>query len=300
MKILCYGEDISWFKQFLTAVDKIHGEAAAVTTKPDIAEEVSKYYEKVYVADVGIFNPEVYGKFVAKVADEVNPDVFIAPCTNKGRVVTGMYSGLKGTACVSDVMDLGVEGDTLVVTRLVYGGTAKATIKVKPPVSICISPGAFKEGERTVSGQVVNVDFKVESKVKVEFKPKEVTGNEPDKADVVVVAGRGVRNKEDLNMIMELANVLHGAWSVTRPLAADYGWTDTWIGISGLVITPKLYIGVGVSGQPHHIIGARGSKVIVAINKDPEAPIFEEADYGIVGDLYKVLPLLIKRLKGET
>lgn len=300
MKILCFSEDIGWFRQFITVINKFGGDAYAVTTKSNVANELIKLFDKVYVCELGVFNPEIHSKFIYYVINQVNPDIFITSSTNKGRMITGMIAGLWGVKCVSDVVDIDAENNKIILTRLVYGGSAKAMIEVNFPVAICVSPGAFPEGSRDVRGELVKVDFYLESKVHVDFKPRVITDNEPDKADIVVVAGRGIRSKEDLNMIIELARLLGGAWSVTRPLAADYGWTDTWIGMSGLTITPKLYIGVGVSGQPHHIIGARGSKIIIAVNKDSEAPIFEESDYGIVGDLYKVIPLLIKKLKGEV
>lgn len=132
----------------------------------------------------------------------------------------------------------------------------------------------------------------------LEFSPKVVEeGVKLDEADVVVGGGRGLRKKEDLKLLKELASILGGAWGVTRPLAADYGWAPEWIGISGASINPKLYIATGISGQPQHTSGIRGSKVIVAINMDSEAPIFKFADYGIVGDLYQIIPKLIEKLK---
>ena len=130
----------------------------------------------------------------------------------------------------------------------------------------------------------------------VEVKKKEI-GVKLEEAEVVVVAGRGVKKKEDLAMLEELAKLLGGVVGCTRPLAADLKWFPIWVGMSGVTIKPKLYIGVGVSGQVQHVAGIRDSKVIVAINIDPNAPIFEHVDYGIVGDLYKVVPKLIEELK---
>ena len=115
----------------------------------------------------------------------------------------------------------------------------------------------------------------------------------------MVGVGRGFKAKEDLDMAFELAKVLGGEVGCSRPIAADYHWLDEdrWIGISGKKIRGKLYIAIGISGAPQHIMAANDVKVIVAINKDKNAPIFEYADYGVVADLYQFLPVFLERLK---
>ncbi len=122
-------------------------------------------------------------------------------------------------------------------------------------------------------------------------------------AEIIVSCGRGFKKKEDIRLVSELADVLKGRTvGCSRPIAADLKWLseDHWIGLSGHKVKPKLYIACGISGQIQHIAGMRDSGVIVAINKDPEALIFKSADYGIVGDLYEVLPKLTSAIKGKT
>jgi|Deesub1362A_J573_1020465.scaffolds.fasta_scaffold00003_233 electron transfer flavoprotein alpha subunit len=297
MKILAYIPDEDWIEQILGAVEDIEGELTAFVLNEKLAETAVKRFDKVYLAKIERFELNTVREAVKQVLKEYNPDILLAPSTNKGRAVAGTFMGLTDAAGVSDVIRIELEGESMVLERLVYGGTAKARLKMHPPLSICISPGYFKmENVLDKPGEVIEVNVSMPD-VETVFKPREVSENDPTKADVVVAAGRGVKDEKDMEMIKELAKALGGAWSVTRPLAADYGWADSWIGISGIVVSPKIYIAVGISGQPHHMMGARNSKIIISINKDPNAPIFEETDYGIVGDLYKVIPKILEKLR---
>jgi electron transfer flavoprotein alpha subunit len=131
----------------------------------------------------------------------------------------------------------------------------------------------------------------------VETKPLEASNVRIEEAEVIISCGRGLTKKEDRIMLDELASVLCGQVGCTRPLAEDRKWFTEWVGLSGHKVKPKLYIACGISGVIQHVAGIRDSKVIVAINKDPEAPIFEIADYGVLGDLYEMLPALKEALK---
>ena len=300
MRILSYADSESWAGQLRSLADSLKGEAAAVVPSKELAQRVSKVYDLVYFSELGAFEPASYAGLLASATSDFKPEVSVFPCTNKGRILSGLQAAKLSAMAATDVIWAGwadQEGSSLIVRRLVYGGRAVVDVRLNLPSVICVSQGSYKErAPGTAQGKIVEVKASTPTS-RVEFRPKRSEGVEPDKSDVVVVAGRGIRNRDDLEIVKELAAALNGAWSVTRPLAADYGWADSWVGISGLTISPRLYIGVGVSGQPHHMMGIRGSKVIVAVNKDPDAPIFEESDYGIIGDLYVVVPLLLKRLK---
>lgn len=262
----------------------------------ELAEKVSGLYGEIYYSDLGPFDPLAYVSALYEVASSFSADIAVFPCTGKGRVLAGLFSAKNSRSTATDVYRVESKENSLVVRRLVYGGKAEANLELNLPATLCLLQGSYAEAEANLTSRINEVSKQNQS-CRVEFIPKKVEGIEPDKAEVVVVGGRGIRTKEDLKMIMELAGLLKGAWSVTRPLAVDEGWSETWIGITGLTVSPKLYIGIGVSGQPHHMMGARSSKIVVAINSDRNAPIFEECDYGIVGDLYVVVPEMIKRLK---
>ena len=120
-------------------------------------------------------------------------------------------------------------------------------------------------------------------------------------AEVIVSAGRGFKKKEDLAVIEELARVLNGVVGASRPLTSDLGWLpeERQVGLTGTTVKPKLYFAIGISGQIQHLTGMRDSRVVVAINTDKHAPIFQECDYGVVGDLYAVVPALAKELKAR-
>jgi electron transfer flavoprotein alpha subunit len=295
--VVVYSEEESWGKQLLTAAKEL-GDPILFTFNRNTAEKLSGVYTRTYYVKIDAFDPVAISEALKDVVNKETASILLFPCTNKGRMIAGLISGVLGFGTVTDAVSVVKTGEGLEVEKLTFGGNALAKIKVEGKTSICIVSGSYKETQEEPgsTGELIEIDVKTVS-VRVEYSPRKMEGVDPTKAEVVVGAGRGVKKKEDLDMIKELASILGGAWSVTRPLAADYGWADNWIGISGLVISPKLYIAVGISGQPHHIMGVRGAKIIVAINNDESAPIFEEADYGIVGDLYKVVPALIKRLK---
>lgn len=296
MRALCYAGSSEWLRQVKAAAEKLGAEPHAVVTSKQLAEEASKTFNHVYAAELPTYEPNTYIKLILRAAEELKPELAIFPCTGKGRTLAGLYAGARRTTVVSDVIDAEPLQNTLKLTRLVYGGTSRAVIEATPPTTICIVSGAFPEAEEELEGEIEWLEAP-EAEVSAEFRPRKAEGVEPERADVVVAAGRGIKRREDLELVKELASALKGAWSVTRPLAADYGWAETWIGISGITVNPKLYLAIGVSGQPLHLVGARNSKIIAAINSDPNAPIFEEADYGIIGDLYQVVPTLLKKLK---
>jgi electron transfer flavoprotein alpha subunit len=297
-RVLCFSDDVDTVKSLVSIGRRLGDTHLLLIGSREEAEEAARYgAERVYYAELKPYSPGKYVRALIKAAEIVRQEVTVMPSTVKGRTIAGIYSGLKGQPCLTDVIDVRAANDQLEVSRLAFGGTALVKVKTGKPLILCVSPGMAAEVEAGEAAPVEKLDVEAEDRVRVEYRPREVSEVEPDKADVVVVAGKGFKKREDLGMAIELARLLGGAWGVTRPLAADYGWASTWIGMTGITIKPKLYIGIGVSGQPYHMIGVRASKTIVSINIDPGAPIFEESDYGIIGDLYQILPRLIKRVK---
>ncbi|MEM3397475.1 MAG: electron transfer flavoprotein subunit alpha/FixB family protein [Nitrososphaerota archaeon] len=297
MRILVYGETVEWLKQVREIAEILNSEVYGVIPSRELVNQASKILDKAYVFDGLTYEPNTYHKIIRGVSDKVKPDVALFPSTIKGRTLAGLYAGEKGQPIITDVLNLRYIAGGLEIERLVYGGSCIATIRSTLPATICISIGAFKPSEKQVNGEIEYLEEIRESAVQTEFRSREYVGVPLERAEIVVAAGRGFKKKEDLEIVKELSRILNGAWSVTRPLAADYGWSDTWIGISGATINPKIYLAVGVSGQPLHMIAVRNSKTIIAINKDRSAPIFNEADYGVIGDLYQVLPKLLEKLK---
>ncbi len=297
MKILVYGETVEWLKQARSISEILDGELYGVISSRELSSEAARILDKTYVFDGVKYEPNTYNQIIQDVSRKIKPDLTIFPSTIKGRTLAGLYAGHLNQPVVTDVVDVKRSNQTLEMSRLVYGGGCIAKIRLTLPVTACIIQGAFKPSDKQVNGEVEYLTNIEKELIWTEFKKREYEGTPLDKADIVVAAGRGFKKKEDLEVVKELSNILNGAWSVTRPLAADYGWSDTWIGISGAIINPKIYIAIGISGQPLHMIAVRNSKTIIAVNKDPNAPIFNEADYGVIGDLYQILPKLIEKLK---
>ncbi len=270
-------------------------------------EEFSRYgANKLYVVDnvnLKEFHPSTYAEALAKLIEKYSPQIMLIGATKKGKEMAPQVAVKTGSSCLSDCVSIDVNEDgNLIGERWIYGGSTIAKmVAVKKPQIATVPPKTFeKTSETTEKSEIIREEIEIpEPKtriVKLEKKKGEKVGLE--EAEYVVCVGRGLKQKEDLKMIEELANALGGVWGVTRPLATDLDWGITeWVGLSGHYVNPNLYIGIGLSGYIQHVAGIRGSKIIVAINKDPEAPIFKVADYGIVGDLYKVVPVLIEAVK---
>lgn len=196
---------------------------------------------------------------------------------------------------------LGVEEGRLVIERDVYGGRFSAKVASRLPCVAVVQAGAYKAVDAS-PGQAKTVTVAVGppkvSVLETKQAHKEEAGIKS--ASRIVSAGRGFARREDLALAQALADALGAALGGSRPLSSDLGWLgeESHIGLTGAYVHPKLYVAVGISGQLQHVAGIKDSKVIVAINKDAQAPIFQVADYGIVGDLYVIVPALTRILKG--
>jgi len=274
----------------------------------DKASELTKYgADKVYLVDnpaLEHFQTEPYLKVLHDLAKSYHPEILLVGSTRNGKTLAARLAERLNAGCVPDCIRLGIDEDRrLVGERITYGGNAIAKIAFKSKPQIVTVPArAFEKPslqERT--GQIMNLDVKIEPpKVEiVERKPLETSSVKIEEAEVIVSCGRGLKNKDDVGLLKELAEVLGGQVGCSRPLAEDRKWFSEWIGLSGHKVKPKLYIASGVSGVIQHVAGIRDSRVIVAINEDPEAPIFEIADYGIVGNLYEILPALKEALRKQ-
>ncbi len=249
---------------------------------------------------------EDYVPTLARLVEQHRPSALLVGSTRRGRAVAGRLAARAGVTAITDVTQFLLDGSARQARHMIFGGGAE---RVESPLSelmlATVSPGVFEsappaDGHRA---EVVEVSY-VEPGWRIgrrEVKPRPVPSVNLTVAKRVVCAGRGLGKQEDLQLVNDLAEALAAEVACTRPLAEGLDWLprERYIGISGAIIRPDLYLGVGVSGQVQHTVGMSDSRLVVAINKDQNAPIFEQADYGIVGDLYAVVPALIKALKAR-
>jgi electron transfer flavoprotein alpha subunit len=270
------------------------------------ATELVKYgADKVYLVDnpsLERFQSDMYLSVLYDLAASQKPDIILIGSTKSGKPLAARLATRLEAGCVPDCSRLTVdEKGKLIGERITYGGnaTAKVTFTARPQIATVPARAFDRPIPQDRHGQLVKLDAKTEPPKTevVETKPLEASSTRIEDAEVVISCGRGLTKKEDKTMLDELAGVLCGQVGCSRPLAEDRKWFTEWVGLSGHKVKPKLYIACGISGVIQHVAGIRDSKVIVAINKDPEAPIFEIADYGVVGDLYEVLPALKNALK---
>lgn len=248
---------------------------------------------------------ESYVPIMADAAKKEDPDVFFLAATKRGKEITARISARLNSGLCSGCtgFNFDKEKKLLQMERLVFGGLAVQTVVIltRPQMASIpprtFEPPAAQEGRQ---GEIKELSFPPSSGVQVVRRtPKTKEAVDITEAKIVVCIGRGVEKKEDISLMKELAEVIGGEIACSRPIAEELRWLpeEVYLGISGKKVKPDLYVGVGVSGQIQHVTGIRDSKVIFAVNRDENAPIFEAADYGIVGDLYQVIPKLIQELK---
>ena len=250
------------------------------------------------------YTPEAYLAALDQVCGELNPDAVLFGHTATGRDLAPAFAARREAGAMTDVTGIAVEGDKAFFSRPIYAGKAVtrrvfteglivATLRANNfPANV----DTGRQGEvKEVSLSLPKASLKA---VVQEVLRKATTGVDLAAAKVVVSGGRGVRSADGFKPLQELANLLGGAVGASRA-ACDAGYCDysLQVGQTGKTVTPDLYIACGISGAIQHVAGMSAAKVVVAINKDPEAPIFKVADYGIVGDLFEVVPLLTQEFK---
>jgi len=260
---------------------------------------------KVFVADdpnLALYSSDGYGEAVAKAVESAAPEAIFFAGTAMGRDLAPGVAAKLGVDALADVVALERDGDQLVARRPVYSGKAFATVDSagKKPQVISLRPNVFAAEETGGSAEVIALDG-LTLAIRAVVKELIDTGaGEIDvaEADIIVSGGRGLKGPENFALIRELAEALGGAVGASRA-AVDAGWIahKHQVGQTGKVVSPSLYIAAGISGAIQHLAGMNSSKVIVAVNKDPDAPIFKIADYGIVGDLFDVIPPMVEEVK---
>jgi electron transfer flavoprotein alpha subunit len=279
------------------------GDVAAFAVEANGAEDAGKYgAKKLYVADAGVYNTEQYTAALEAAIQKAQPAIVLFGGTSNGRDLAPRVAARLGVGVASDVDRLEWKDGKLRARKPVYAGRAFATVDVSgTPAMATTRPNAFPAEEAgSGAAEVVNVAFtKVETKAKVtDTRVPEAGELSIAEADIIVSGGRGLKEAQNFSYIRDLAHAIGGAVGASRA-TVDAGWIDHQhqVGQTGRVVSPNVYIAAGISGAIQHLAGMSSSKHIIAINKDPEAPIFRIADLGIVGDLFQVLPALTEEVK---
>ena len=279
----------------------------------EVEELIAYGADKVYLVDdpaLAQSQEDLYTGQLVKLIQQHKPEVVVAGATSLGRSFVPRVAALLRTGLTADCTGLEIDPESklLLQTRPTFGGNIMATIicQAKRPQMATVRPRVFKKTapDRGKKGQIIKVDLDKEgvtSRTKLLSFVADVTEKvKLEDADIIVSGGRGLGKAENFKLLEELASVLGAALGSSRP-PVDEGWIpySHQVGQTGKTVSPKLYIACGVSGAVQHLAGMQTSDTIVAINDDPNAPIFEVATYGIVGDLFKVVPVLIQRLKNS-
>jgi len=298
--IWAYSESESVANEVAFAANEIANTTNGVATVIEVDQQrdgVSSTGRKLVLKASGPIAgvPELVAEAMFRAAKSAPPSLVLIGATRKGRETASRLAVKTRTGCISEAFGLSLAGEELRGSRNVYAGKFLAAVGCGLPCVVSLKTGILPQlGPHQGSVEELQVG-ELKPNVKLLSRTAKAAATVDLKgAKVIVSAGRGVKKKEDLTIIDELAHALGGVLGCSRPLSSDLGWLpeEHHIGLTGLAVHPDLYLAVGISGQLQHIAGIKDSKVIAAINTDKEAPIFQAADYGVVGDLYQVVPAL--------
>ncbi len=279
----------------------------------DIEQLTAYGADKIYLMDdstLANHQEDLYTGALTRLIEEYKPEIVIAGATSLGRSFIPRVAATLKTGLTADCtgLDIDVENRLLLQTRPTFGGNIMATIvcQTRRPQMATVRPRVFKKNtpDKTRKGQIIKVDFNKESitsRTKLLSFIEDITeAVKIEDADVIVSGGRGLGKAENFGLLRELASAMEAAVGASRA-AVDEGWIpySHQVGQTGKTVCPRLYIACGISGAVQHLAGMQTSDTIVAINSDPNAPIFEVATYGIVGDLFEVVPILTAKLKND-
>jgi len=276
-----------------------------------IADEILEYgVDEVWVREdpkIGDFSEDVQAELLAAILREMKPEIFLGGGTIIGRSLLPRVAVKLKTGLTADCTELSIDDETMLLrqTRPAFGGNIMATILTKNhrPQMATVRHKVMKEAEKVGqehTGKIVSMDHIPVPEPKIEFlefvKEETETVNLAE-ADFIVSAGRGIQDPKNVSLVAKLAKAVDGALGASRAVV-DAGWVpySHQVGQTGKTVNPVIYIACGISGAIQHLAGMKSSDIIIAINKDPDAPIFNVADYGIVGDLFEVIPEILKQI----
>jgi electron transfer flavoprotein alpha subunit len=246
---------------------------------------------------------EDYVPSIQKLVCQEKPDAVLVKTSLKGRLIAGRLAAALKTSVLTDTSGLWVENGALNSSRMVYGGAAFRTERAKGSVTVVlVGEGLYEPAQEDagLKGEIVDVPFEQPSKLTkfLESRQKEGESVNLAAAKRIVCVGRGLKKQEDLTLIAEFAKAIGAEIGCTRPITEGENWLphERYVGVSGVMTKAEVVFAIGISGQIQFTVGINTARTIIAINNDKNAPIFKSADYGIVGDLYTVVPALIARL----
>ncbi|MDP9252206.1 MAG: electron transfer flavoprotein subunit alpha/FixB family protein [Chloroflexota bacterium] len=258
--------------------------------------------EVVEVTGTDRYHPVAHANAVAAHAKSSGAEIVLTGATLNGRDLAARVAAKLGWAYAADCTDASAKDGTFEVKRPMYAGKVRATLRVPTPAVLSIRPGAWTlaAGAGEVKPTAIAADASAEKLKFARFEPTATSSKRVSlsEARVIVSGGRGLKGPENWKMLEELADALGAATGASRAVT-DAGWrpNEEQVGQTGKTVTPDLYIALGISGAIQHLAGMTSSKVIVAVNKDPDADIFKVADYGVVGDLFEFLPAFTEAVK---
>jgi electron transfer flavoprotein alpha subunit len=301
-------ESLAAARQIADALNAPLQAAVPGSNVQDLAADAASYGpEKVFAVDdtlLAQYTPDGYTAALEQLIRAVKPAVVVLPHTYQVRDFAPKLATRLGKALISDVVDLKAGDGKVSFVRQLFQGKLNVDVHATgDPNLVSIQAGAFRAA--TPGGQKAPVEkFPVQldsSAIRTKPEPpfREAQRSvDLTSADIIVSVGRGIKEKENLPLVEELAQALGAELAASRPIC-DNGWLpmERQVGSSGQTVSPKIYLAIGISGAIQHLVGMKGSQTIVAINKDENAPIFESADYALIGDLFEIVPALVEEIK---
>ncbi|HSC77243.1 MAG TPA: electron transfer flavoprotein subunit alpha/FixB family protein [Candidatus Acidoferrales bacterium] len=273
------------------------------------AEFSAKKFDELYLVEHDLlepYSPDGYAAALRQLIEQLQPALILFPHTYQVRDFAPKLAAGFQRSLLSDCIGLRIEGAQTVFVRQMFQGKTNADVLAvgTPPVFVSFQAGAFRADQVKEGGKVEAKKFEPKlSADQIRSKPEEPFREAKQAVDLtqaerIVAVGRGIKEPQNLEMAKKLAALLGAELAASRPIC-DEGWLpmERQIGSSGQTVAPKLYLALGISGAIQHVVGMKGARTVVAINKDANAPIFEVADYGIVGDLFEIVPALIETLE---
>ncbi len=273
----------------------------------DKVEILARFADRVLMIDddrFEFFNSDLYQHVLSNVIREMKPILTLIGHTSYGIDLAPSLAVSLNTPLITDCLDLDIQDGQLTAVRQMYGGKIYARFSAKKSESYIatIRQGVITPSEEALKGEIIELPppsiIEPIKKKFIEYVLPEIGEVDITSADILVAIGRGIKDQSNIPLAEELAKTLGGVLACSRPIV-DKGWLppDRQVGSSGKTVKPKLYLALGISGAFQHIVGMKNSQLIIAVNKDPNAPIFNIAHYGVVEDLFKILPILTEKIK---